>query len=225
MELTGAQSALDPEPLAYLALGDGNRQHNVGRVYSGLYEHKGHVVPYIVRAAISLGKAADLDEGCRQGWQTDGAVKARQQGEARLASDAYALAKQGSLQRRNGASRARDLSSHQVRVISRSSSFHRLSSGTSSELIHRTTSFSSASMPIPVRRRRLETCGADCSSEVAPDSLSKMVAAMLRDRRVMALCGETSISNARKSLITSLQVRACCLRLTFAHLRSGLRKY
>ena len=43
-------------------------------------------------------------------------------------------------------------------------------------------------------------------TEVATNSLSKMVAAMLRDRRVIALCGETSISNPRKSLVTSLQV-------------------
>jgi chitin synthase len=40
----------DTEPLSFVSLGEGAKQHNMGKVYSGLYEVNGHVVPYIVVA-------------------------------------------------------------------------------------------------------------------------------------------------------------------------------
>ena len=46
LDILGADPLLDPEPLSFLSLGDGARQHNMGKVYSGLYEHAGHIVPY-----------------------------------------------------------------------------------------------------------------------------------------------------------------------------------
>ncbi|KAF9580177.1 hypothetical protein BGW38_003285 [Lunasporangiospora selenospora] len=48
LDILGVDPNVDPEPLSFLSLGDGNKQHNMGKVYSGLYEHNGHVVPYIV---------------------------------------------------------------------------------------------------------------------------------------------------------------------------------
>ncbi|KAF9364507.1 hypothetical protein BGX34_001337 [Mortierella sp. NVP85] len=48
LDILGVDPNIDPEPLSFLSLGDGNKQHNMGKVYSGLYEHNGHVVPYIV---------------------------------------------------------------------------------------------------------------------------------------------------------------------------------
>ena len=38
----------NPEPLSFQSLGEGAKQHNMGKVYSGLglYETNGHVVPY-----------------------------------------------------------------------------------------------------------------------------------------------------------------------------------
>lgn len=45
----------DPEPLSFESLGEGSKQHNMGQVYSGLYEHAGHVVPYIV--VVKCGRA------------------------------------------------------------------------------------------------------------------------------------------------------------------------
>ncbi|KAI9310276.1 chitin synthase-domain-containing protein [Dichotomocladium elegans] len=39
---------VDPKPVSFLSLGQGQKQHNMAKVYSGLYEHAGHVVPYIV---------------------------------------------------------------------------------------------------------------------------------------------------------------------------------
>ncbi|KAJ2782077.1 hypothetical protein H4R18_002497 [Coemansia javaensis] len=48
LDILGADPDLDPEPLSFLSLGEGQKQHNMGKVYSGLYEAAGHVVPYIV---------------------------------------------------------------------------------------------------------------------------------------------------------------------------------
>ncbi|KAI9255104.1 chitin synthase-domain-containing protein, partial [Phascolomyces articulosus] len=38
----------DPEPVSFLSLAQGQKQHNMAKVYSGLYEYAGHCVPYIV---------------------------------------------------------------------------------------------------------------------------------------------------------------------------------
>ncbi|KAJ1673077.1 hypothetical protein EV182_005936, partial [Spiromyces aspiralis] len=48
LNILGVEPDQDPEPLSYLALGEGRRQHNMAKVYSGLTEHSGHVVPYLV---------------------------------------------------------------------------------------------------------------------------------------------------------------------------------
>lgn len=57
LDLLGADPALDPEPLSFLSLGEGMKQHNMGKVYSGLYEHAGHVIPYIV--LVKVGKPSE----------------------------------------------------------------------------------------------------------------------------------------------------------------------
>jgi chitin synthase len=54
LDILGADPNLDPEPLSFLSLGDGAKQHNMGKVYSGLYECAGHVVPYLV--LVKVGK-------------------------------------------------------------------------------------------------------------------------------------------------------------------------
>ena len=48
LDILGADPNLDPEPLSFVSLGEGAKQHNMGKVYSGLYEYAGHVVPYLV---------------------------------------------------------------------------------------------------------------------------------------------------------------------------------
>ena len=46
----------------------------------------------------------------------------------------------------------------------------------------------------------------DADTKVAPDSLSRMVAAMARDEKVMGLCGETRIANKSESWVSRIQV-------------------
>lgn len=57
LDILGADPNLDPEPLSFLSLGEGAKQHNMGKVYSGLYECSGHVVPYIV--CVKVGKPSE----------------------------------------------------------------------------------------------------------------------------------------------------------------------
>jgi chitin synthase len=48
LDILGVDPNIDPDPVSFLALGEGKKQHNMGKVYSGLYECSGHVVPYVV---------------------------------------------------------------------------------------------------------------------------------------------------------------------------------
>ncbi|OMH78627.1 Chitin synthase 6, partial [Zancudomyces culisetae] len=50
LDILGVNSNEDSEALSYIALGDGMKQHNMAKVYSGLYEIAGRVVPYLVIA-------------------------------------------------------------------------------------------------------------------------------------------------------------------------------
>ncbi|KAJ2701319.1 hypothetical protein H4218_001479 [Coemansia sp. IMI 209128] len=62
LDILGADPDIDPEPLSFLSLGEGSKQHNMGKVYSGLFEAAGHVVPYVV-----VVKCGTLRERTRQG--------------------------------------------------------------------------------------------------------------------------------------------------------------
>ncbi|CAG8492693.1 1103_t:CDS:2 [Cetraspora pellucida] len=57
LDILGVDPNMDPEPLSFLSLGDGVKQHNMGKVYSGLYECNGHVVPYLV--VVKVGKPSE----------------------------------------------------------------------------------------------------------------------------------------------------------------------
>jgi chitin synthase len=50
LDILGHNTNRDPKPLSFISLGEGAKQHNVGKVYLGLYEVNGHVVPCIVVA-------------------------------------------------------------------------------------------------------------------------------------------------------------------------------
>ncbi|KAJ1910342.1 hypothetical protein IWQ60_010705 [Tieghemiomyces parasiticus] len=62
LDILGVDPSIDPEPLSYVALGDGQRQHNMAKVYSGLYEKSGHTVPYLV-----VAKTGKFNERSRPG--------------------------------------------------------------------------------------------------------------------------------------------------------------
>jgi chitin synthase len=48
LDILGVDASQEPEPLAFQSLGEGSKQYNMGKVYSGLYDIRGHSVPFIV---------------------------------------------------------------------------------------------------------------------------------------------------------------------------------
>ncbi|KAI8368723.1 chitin synthase-domain-containing protein [Blakeslea trispora] len=48
LDILGVDPNVDPQPKSFLSLGEGRKQHNMGKVFSGLYDYSGHIVPYIV---------------------------------------------------------------------------------------------------------------------------------------------------------------------------------
>ncbi|EJD01749.1 chitin synthase [Fomitiporia mediterranea MF3/22] len=65
LDLLGVDPKLDPEPLLFKSVGEGSRQLNYGKVYSGLYEFEGHVVPYIV--VVKVGKPTERSKPGNRG--------------------------------------------------------------------------------------------------------------------------------------------------------------
>lgn len=58
LDILGVSESVDPEPLSFESLGEGQKQHNMGKVYSGLYEVQGHIVPFLV--IVKVGKPAEM---------------------------------------------------------------------------------------------------------------------------------------------------------------------
>lgn len=54
LDILGVDPVLDPEPLLFKSVGEGSKALNYGKVYSGLYEFEGHVVPYVFLTSSSL---------------------------------------------------------------------------------------------------------------------------------------------------------------------------
>ncbi|KAH8092468.1 chitin synthase [Cristinia sonorae] len=57
LDILGVDPKLDPEPCLFKSIGEGSKQLNYGKVYSGLYEFEGHVVPYVV--VVKVGKPTE----------------------------------------------------------------------------------------------------------------------------------------------------------------------
>ncbi|KAI0065969.1 glycosyltransferase family 2 protein [Artomyces pyxidatus] len=65
LDILGVDPKLDPEPLLFKSIGEGSRQLNYGKVYSGLYEFEGHVVPYMV--VVKVGKPTERSKPGNRG--------------------------------------------------------------------------------------------------------------------------------------------------------------
>ncbi|KAJ8519110.1 hypothetical protein ONZ45_g3931 [Pleurotus djamor] len=130
LDILGADPNLDPEPLSFLSLGEGARQHNMGKVYSGLYECSGHVVPYLVVVHFN----APMNP---------------------LELEMY----------------------HQIKnVIGVNPTFY--------EYLFMV----------------------DADTTVDPFSVNRLISAMIHDKKLLGVCGETELANAKQSIITMMQV-------------------
>ncbi|KAI9568308.1 chitin synthase-domain-containing protein, partial [Boletus coccyginus] len=59
LDILSVDSNLEPKLLSFVLLEEGAQQHNMGKVYSGLYECAGHVVPYLVVVIDKVGKPTE----------------------------------------------------------------------------------------------------------------------------------------------------------------------
>ncbi|KAB5572418.1 chitin synthase [Coniochaeta sp. 2T2.1] len=57
LDILGVDPKVDPPSLPFKSVGEGSDQLNYGKVYSGLYEYEGNVVPYLV--VVKVGKETE----------------------------------------------------------------------------------------------------------------------------------------------------------------------
>jgi len=57
LDILGVDPKVDPPALPFKSVGQGSEQLNYGKIYSGLYEFEGNVVPYIV--VVKMGKESE----------------------------------------------------------------------------------------------------------------------------------------------------------------------
>ncbi|KAH0831304.1 glycosyltransferase family 2 protein [Lanmaoa asiatica] len=160
LDILGADANFDPEPLSFVSLGEGARQHNMGKVYSGLYECAGHVVPYLV--VIKVGKPTERSRPGNRGKR-----------DSQMAI------------------------MHFLNKVHFNSPMNPLEL----EMYHQIKNVIGVN---PTFYEYLFTVDADTT--VDPFSLNRLISAMVHDKKVLGVCGETTLSNAKQSIITMMQV-------------------
>ncbi|KAK9446994.1 chitin synthase-domain-containing protein [Limtongia smithiae] len=160
LDILGADPRLDPPACAFESVGEGSQKLNYGKVYSGLYEFEGHVVPYIV--VVKVGKESEKSRPGNRGKR-----------------DSQCLL----LDFLNHVHFRAPMSPLQLEI------FHQLNNviGVDPELYE-------------------FLFMVDADTSVAPDSLNRLVAACVRDSRIVGIAGETSLQNEQGSLWTMIQV-------------------
>jgi chitin synthase len=160
LDILGVSDTVDPEPLSFESLGEGMKQHNMGKVYSGLYEVQGHIVPFLV--VVKIGKPSEVSRPGNRGKRDSQMVMMRFLNRVHY----------------NAAMSPLELEMyHQIRNI-----------------IGVNPTFYEFMLQI------------DADTVVAPDSASRMVSAFLDDTRLIGVCGETALTNAKSSFVTMIQV-------------------
>jgi chitin synthase len=160
LDILGVSETVDPEPLSFESLGEGLKQHNMGKVYSGLYEVQGHIVPFLV--IVKVGKPSEVSRPGNRGKRDSQMIVMRflNRVHYNLAMSPLELEMY-----------------HQIRNI-----------------IGVNPTFYEFMLQI------------DADTVVAPDSATRMVSAFLDDTRLIAVCGETALTNAKASFVTMIQV-------------------
>ncbi|KOS21638.1 Chitin synthase 8 [Escovopsis weberi] len=160
LDILGVSETVDPEPLSFESLGEGQKQHNMGKVYSGLYEVQGHIVPFLV--VVKVGKPSEVSRPGNRGKRDSQMVIMRflNRVHYNLPMSPMELEMY-----------------HQIRNI-----------------IGVNPTFYEFMLQI------------DADTVVAPDSATRMVSALINDTNIIAVCGETALTNAKDSFITMIQV-------------------
>ena len=160
LDILGVSEAIDPEPLSFESLGEGLKQHNMGKVYSGLYEVQGHIVPFLV--IVKVGKPSEVSRPGNRGKRDSQMIMMRFLNRVHYNLPMSPLELE---------------MYHQVRnIIGVNPTFYEF------------------------------VLQIDADTIVAPDSATRMVSSFLDDTRLIAVCGETALTNAKSSFITMIQV-------------------
>ncbi|CAI0642609.1 unnamed protein product, partial [Colletotrichum noveboracense] len=160
LDILGVSETVDPEPLSFESLGEGQKQHNMGKVFSGLYEVQGHIVPFLV--IVKVGKPSEVSRPGNRGKRDSQMILMRFLNRVHYNLEMSPLELE---------------MYHQIRNI-----------------IGVNPTFYEFMFQI------------DADTVVAPDSATRMVSAFLNDTRLIAVCGETALTNAKASFITMIQV-------------------
>ncbi|KAI6120169.1 glycosyltransferase family 2 protein [Pisolithus croceorrhizus] len=143
LDILGADPNLDPEPLSF---------HNMAKVYSGLYECAGHVVPYLV--VVKVGKPTERSRPGNRGKRDSQMVVM-----------------------------------HFLNKVHYNSPMNPLEL----EMYHQIKNVIGVN---PTFYEYLFT----------PYALNRLISAMIHDKKVLGVCGETSLANAKQSIVTMMQV-------------------
>ena len=160
LDILGVSETVDPEPLSFESLGEGMKQHNMGKVYSGLYEVQGHIVPFVV--VVKIGKPSEVSRPGNRGKRDSQMLLMRFLNRVHYNHPMNPLELE---------------MHHQIRnIIGVNPTFY--------EFLFQI----------------------DADTVVAPDSATRMVASFLHDSRIIGICGETALTNAKASFTTMIQV-------------------
>ncbi|KAK5682796.1 hypothetical protein LTS10_005926 [Elasticomyces elasticus] len=160
LDILGVPETVDPEPLSFESLGEGQKQHNMGKIYSGLYEVQGHIVPFIV--LVKVGKPSEVSRPGNRGKRDSQMVLMRFLNRVHYNLPMTPLELE---------------MHHQIRnVIGVNPTFYEF------------------------------LLQIDADTVVAADSATRFVSAFLHDTKLIAVCGETALSNSKSSMITMMQV-------------------
>ncbi|KAI9797038.1 MAG: hypothetical protein M1835_002288 [Candelina submexicana] len=160
LDILGVSETVDPEPLSFESLGEGMKQHNMGKVYSGLYEVQGHIVPFLV--VVKIGKPSEVSRPGNRGKRDSQMVIMRFLNRVHYNYSMTPLELE---------------MHHQIRNI-----------------IGVNPTFYEFLLQI------------DADTVVAPDSATRFVSSFLHDTRLIGVCGETALTNAKSSFTTMIQV-------------------
>ncbi|GAA6024747.1 hypothetical protein JCM10207_008883, partial [Rhodosporidiobolus poonsookiae] len=160
LDILGADPTIDPEPLSFLSIGNGDKQHNMAKVYSGLHEAGGHIVPYIV--VVKVGKPTERHRPGNRGKRDSQMLLMRFLNRVHFDSPMAPAELE---------------MYHQIKnVIGVNPSFYEY------------------------------LLAVDADTTVDPLSLNYLIGGFVEDRKIVGLCGETSLANARASWTTMMQV-------------------
>ncbi|GAM84665.1 hypothetical protein ANO11243_026640 [Dothideomycetidae sp. 11243] len=160
LDILGVPDTVDPEPLSFESLGEGQKQHNMGKIYSGLYEVQGHIVPFLV--VVKVGKPSEVSRPGNRGKRDSQMILMRflNRVHYNLPMTPMEL----------------EMHHHIRNIIGVNPTFYEF------------------------------LLQIDADTVVAPDSATRMIAAFLHDTRLIGVCGETALTNAKSSLTTMMQV-------------------